>query len=60
MCGYKNGAFKELHYRSTFKEILAVKHGIENFQFHFLEHNFLVEMDMSLLAHSQVQEIVAI
>ena len=46
---YKSGAFKpsELHYHSTFKEILAVKHGIENFQFHLLGHNFLVEMDMS-------------
>ena len=38
ICGYKGGAFKpsELHYRSTFKEILAVKHGIEKFQFHLL------------------------
>ena len=29
--GYKSGAFKllELHYHSTFKEILAIKHGIE-------------------------------
>ena len=49
ICGYKSGAYKpsELHYHSTFKEILAVKHGIEIFQFHFLGHNFLVEMDMS-------------
>ena len=47
--GYKSGAFKplKLHYHSTFKEILAVKHGIEKFQFHILGHNFLVEMDMS-------------
>ena len=47
--GYKSGAFKplELHYHSTFKEILAIKHGIEKFQFHLLGHNFLVEMDMS-------------
>ena len=37
----------ELHYHSTFKEILTVKHGIENFQFHLLGHNFLVEMGMS-------------
>ena len=31
--GYKSGAFKplELQYHSTFKEILAVKHGIEKF-----------------------------
>ena len=49
ICGYKSGAFKpsELLYHSTFKEILAVKHGIEKFQFHLLGHNFLVEMDMS-------------
>ena len=49
ICGYKSGAFKplELHYHSTFKEILAVKHGIENFQFHLLGHNFLIEMDIS-------------
>ena len=49
ICGYKNGAFKpsELHYHPTFKEILAVKHRIEKFQFHLLGHNFLVEMDMS-------------
>ena len=33
ICVYKSGAFKlsELHYHSTFKEILAVKHGIEKF-----------------------------
>ena len=36
----------KLHYHSTFKEILAVKNGIEKFQFHLLGHNFLVEMDM--------------
>ena len=30
---YKSGAFKpsKLHYHSTFKEILAIKHGIEKF-----------------------------
>ena len=49
ICGYKSGAFKplELQYHSTFKEILAIKHRIEKFQFHLLGHNFLVEMDMS-------------
>ena len=49
ICSYKSGAFKplELHYHSTFKEILVVKHGIEKFQFHLLGHNFLVEMDKS-------------
>ena len=33
ICGYENGAFKpsKLHYHSTFKEILVVKHGIEKF-----------------------------
>ena len=33
ICGYKSGAFKpsELHYHSNFKEILAVKCGIEKF-----------------------------
>ena len=33
ICGYKNNAFKEseLHYYSTFKEIIAVKRGIEKF-----------------------------
>ena len=32
ICGYKVGTFKpsELHYHSTFKEILAVKHGLKN------------------------------
>ena len=49
ICEYKSGAFKtlELHYHSMFKEILAVKNGIEKFQFHLLGHNFIVEMDMS-------------
>ena len=49
ICGYKSGAFKtsRLHYHCTFKEILAVKNGIEKFQFHLLGHNFLVKMDMS-------------
>ncbi|GKB73329.1 putative reverse transcriptase domain, viral movement protein, partial [Tanacetum coccineum] len=39
ICGYKSVTFKasEQHYHSTFKEILAVKRGIEKFQ---------VEMDM--------------
>ena len=33
ICGYKSGVFKpsELYYHSTFKEILAVKRGIEKF-----------------------------
>jgi len=33
ICGYKSGSFStaEAHYHSTFKEILAVKRGIEKF-----------------------------
>ncbi|GJW66778.1 putative reverse transcriptase domain, viral movement protein [Tanacetum coccineum] len=48
VCGYKSGTFKasEQHYHSTFKEILAVKRGIEKFQFHLIGHEFQVEMDM--------------
>ncbi|KAM7516873.1 hypothetical protein LguiA_006456 [Lonicera macranthoides] len=48
VCGYKSGQFKaeEIHYHSTFKEILAVKRGIEKFQFYLVGHHFLVEMDM--------------
>ncbi|KAJ9567785.1 hypothetical protein OSB04_003751 [Centaurea solstitialis] len=34
-------------FSSTFKEILAVKRGIENFQFHLIGHHFQIEMDMS-------------
>ncbi|GJS83600.1 putative reverse transcriptase domain, viral movement protein [Tanacetum coccineum] len=46
---YKSGTFKasEQHYHSTFKEILAVKQGIEKFQFHLIGYEFQVEMDMS-------------
>ncbi|GJT61369.1 putative reverse transcriptase domain, viral movement protein [Tanacetum coccineum] len=42
VCGYKSGTFKasEQHYHSTFKEILAVKRGIEKFQFHLIGHEF--------------------
>ncbi|KAJ9550757.1 hypothetical protein OSB04_014802 [Centaurea solstitialis] len=49
ICGYKSGTFKpsEHHYHSTFKEILAVKRGIEKFQFHLIGHHFQIEMDMS-------------
>ncbi|MEQ5213094.1 ribonuclease H family protein, partial [Morganella morganii] len=36
VCGYSSGRFKdaELHYHSTYKEILAVKNGIKKFNFH--------------------------
>ncbi|GJS28649.1 putative reverse transcriptase domain, viral movement protein [Tanacetum coccineum] len=42
VCGYKSGTFKasEHHYHSTFKEILAVKRGIEKFLFHLIGHEF--------------------
>nr|GEX64878.1 putative reverse transcriptase domain, viral movement protein [Tanacetum cinerariifolium] len=53
VCGYKSGTFKafEKHYHSTFKEILAVKRGIEKFQFHLIGHEFQVEMDMTSFPH---------
>ncbi|KAG8492316.1 hypothetical protein CXB51_009828 [Gossypium anomalum] len=49
LCGYKSGRFSdaEIHYRSTFKEILAVKKGIAKFEFHLRGYQFLIEMDMS-------------
>ena len=49
MCDYRSGNFKpsELQYHSTFKEIFAVKRGIEKFQFHLIGHRFFIEMDMS-------------
>ncbi|KAA3479586.1 polyprotein [Gossypium australe] len=49
ICGCKSGRFidAELHYHSTFKEILAVKNGISKFEFHLIGYHFLVEMVMS-------------
>ncbi|KAL4388578.1 hypothetical protein GQ457_09G008110 [Hibiscus cannabinus] len=49
LCGYKSGRFTdaEIHYHSTFKEILAVKRAIAKFEYHLIGHHFLVEMDMS-------------
>lgn len=49
MCGYKSGHFKssEQNYRLTFKEILAVKHSIEKFEFHLSAYHFIVELDMT-------------
>ena len=37
ICGYKSGAFEngEMHYHSTYKEILAVKRGIETIPISF-------------------------
>lgn len=51
ICGYKSGQFKpsELHYHSTFKEVLAVQRGTEKFQSHLIAHEFMIEMDMSSL-----------
>lgn len=48
ICGYKTGAFSpaELHYHSTYKEILAIKRAIEKFEFHLIGHHFLIETDM--------------
>jgi len=48
ICGYKSGKFKdsETHYHSTFKEILAVKYGIEKFQFHLIGHRFIIQTDL--------------
>ncbi|GKF10963.1 putative reverse transcriptase domain, viral movement protein, partial [Tanacetum coccineum] len=50
VCGYKSVTFKasEQHYHSTFKEIVAVKRGIEKFQFHLIGHEFQVKMDIWL------------
>lgn len=47
--GYKSGHFKpsKLNYHSTFKEILAIKRGIEKFKFHLSDHHFIVETDMT-------------
>jgi len=49
ICGYKSGSFKEseTHYHSTFKEILAVKYGIQKFEFHLAAYHFTVIMDCS-------------
>ena len=49
ICGYKSGSFKEseTHYHSTFKEILAVKYGIQKFEFHLVAYHFTVIIDCS-------------
>ncbi|KAK8996459.1 hypothetical protein V6N11_081734 [Hibiscus sabdariffa] len=48
ICGHKSERFSdaEIHYHSTFKEILTVKKAISKFEFHLIGHHFLVEMDM--------------
>jgi hypothetical protein len=49
ICGYKSGSFKEseTQYHSTFKEILAVKYGIQKYEFHLTAYHFIVVMDCS-------------
>ncbi|RYR41952.1 hypothetical protein Ahy_A08g038396 [Arachis hypogaea] len=46
-CAHASGNFKESekHYHATYKEILAVKRGIEKFNFHLSSYHFTVEMD---------------
>ena len=49
ICGYKSGHFKDsqLHYHSFFKELLAIKMGIQKFEIHLIGHHFLVETDFA-------------
>ncbi|KAH9668449.1 hypothetical protein KPL70_021422 [Citrus sinensis] len=44
-----SGQFKdsEKNYHVIYKEILAVKYGIKNFEFHLISHKFLINMDNS-------------
>ena len=44
ICGYKSGHFKDsqLHYHSSFKELIAIKMGIQKFEFHLIGYHFLV------------------
>ena len=46
---HASGQFKESekHYHVIYKEILAVKYGIQKFEFHLIGHNFLVKLDNS-------------
>ncbi|KAH9680007.1 hypothetical protein KPL71_026370 [Citrus sinensis] len=46
---YASGHFSDtqIHYHSVFKEILAVKHGIQKFEYHLIGYHFLVRMDNS-------------
>ena len=48
-CGHDNGQFKpaEQHYHSSYKEMIAVKRGIQKFEFHLLGHHFTVQIDNS-------------
>lgn len=60
ICGYTSGAFKplELYYHSTFKEILALNHGIESYTNIYkvaLKYNFLeivyIFLDVTMPIH---------
>ena len=48
-CAHGSGQFKESkkHYHVIYKEILAIKYGIQKFEFHLIGHNFLVRLDNS-------------
>ncbi|KAK0584296.1 hypothetical protein LWI29_010710 [Acer saccharum] len=48
-CGHASGKFKDSqqHYHTIYKEILAVKNGIQKLDFHLRTRNFIVEMDNS-------------
>ena len=48
-CAHSSGQFKESkkHYHVIYREILAVKYGIQKFEFHLIGHNFLVRLDNS-------------
>ncbi|WJX33005.1 hypothetical protein P8452_21263 [Trifolium repens] len=48
-CGHASGQFKEAekHYHTTYKEALAVKLGIQKFDFHLRGYHFEVQMDNS-------------
>jgi len=48
-CGHVSGQFKpaEAHYHTTYEETLAVKYGIQKFDFHLRGHVFEVHLDNS-------------
>ena len=49
ICAYASGQFKdsEKNYHVIYKEILAVKYEIKKFEFHLINHKFLINMDNS-------------
>ncbi|KAL5753113.1 hypothetical protein ACOSQ2_023620 [Xanthoceras sorbifolium] len=52
-CAHASGSFKpsQQHYHTIYKEILAVRYGIEKFDFYLRGHTFKVEMDNSSFPH---------